>query len=245
VRDSACSDGTARHFVPSADRQTEGVSAAPRLSDGVVVLDRHRLSDADAHLAGEDEEQARRFGWYPAASTRVGVRRAIRRWQRQWSSGGARRAFAIRDGQTGALAGGCEVRVGEDGLAEISYWVFPPFRGRGFARRAIGLACEWAFAELRVERMEIYVEPDNAASRSAALRAGFTEEGVLRARGRFGEERRDLVLYSRLPSDRMPALGARAESRGRDLQGNRAEADRSPGGGRRRASRRDTPRREG
>jgi RimJ/RimL family protein N-acetyltransferase len=218
---------------------------APRLSDGVVVLDRHRLADADAHLAGEDEEQARRFGRDPAASTPVGVRRAIRRWQRQWSSGGARRAFAIRDGHTGALAGGCEVRVGEDDLAEMSYWVFPPFRGRGFARRAIGLACEWAFAELRVERMEIYVEPDNAASRSAALRAGFTEEGVLRARGRLGDERRDLVLYSRLSSDRMPALGARAESRGRDPQGNRAGADRSPGGGRRRASTRDTPRREG
>jgi RimJ/RimL family protein N-acetyltransferase len=177
---------------------------APRLSDGVVVLDRHALADADAHLAGEDEEQARRFGWCPAASTRVGVRRAIRRWQRQWASGGARRAFAIRDAETGALAGGCEVRLGGDGLAEMSYWVYPPFRGMGFARRAISLTCEWAFAELRVERMEIYVEPDNAASRSAALRAGFTEEGVLRARGRFDDGRRDLVLYSRIPADRTP-----------------------------------------
>ena len=171
------------------------------MSDGVVVLDRHTLADTDAHLAGEDEEQARRFGWYPASSAPETVRRAIRRWQRQWTSGGARRAFAIRDGQTGALAGGCEVRLREDDVAEMSYWVFPTFRGRGFASRAVGLACEWAFAELGVERMEVYVEPDNGASRSAALRAGFTEEGVLRKRGRIGGERRDLVLYSRLPSD--------------------------------------------
>jgi RimJ/RimL family protein N-acetyltransferase len=175
---------------------------APRLTDGVIVLDRHTLADADAHLAGEDEEQARRFGWYPARSTLEGVRRAIERWGRQWATGGATRALAIREEETGALAGGCEVRLGDNRIAEMSYWVFPPFRGRGYASRAIGLACEWAFADLGVERMEIYVEPDNLASRGAALRAGFTEEGVLRRRGQFGGERRDLVLYSRLPSDR-------------------------------------------
>jgi RimJ/RimL family protein N-acetyltransferase len=81
----------------------------------------------------------------------------------------------------------------------MSYWTFPPFRGRGYATRGIRLVCDWAFAELGVERMEIYVEADNLASRGAARRARFTEEGVLR--GRFGAERRDLVLYSRLPSD--------------------------------------------
>jgi RimJ/RimL family protein N-acetyltransferase len=151
----------------------------------------------------------------------------------------------MRDRQTGAMAGGCEVRLRGDGVAEMSYWVFPPFRGRGYASRAVRLACEWTFAELGVERMELYVEPDNAASRSAALRAGFIEEGVLRARERFGDERRDMVVYSRLPSDRMPSVGARAESRARDLPGSRAEAARSPGGGRRRAARRDTLRREG
>jgi RimJ/RimL family protein N-acetyltransferase len=182
---------------------------APRLSDGVIVLDRHTLADADAHLAGEDEEQARRFGWYPARSTPEGVRRAIEKWQRQWASRSATRVFAIREQQTGGLAGGCEVRVRDDAVAEMSYWVFPDFRGRRYASRAVILACGWAFAEFGVERMEIYVEPDNAASRSVALLAGFTEEGLLRARGRFGDERRDLVLYARLPSDGTPAADVR------------------------------------
>jgi RimJ/RimL family protein N-acetyltransferase len=185
--------------IPSR-RHTYRVDA-PRLTDDVIVLDGHTLTDADAHLAGEDEEQARRFGWYPARSTAEGVRQAIEKWQRQWESRSATRVFAIREQQTGALAGGCEVRLGDNRIGEMSYWVFPPFRRQGYASRAIGLLCEWAFAELGVERMEIYVEPDNAASRGAARRAGFTEEGVLRARGRFGGQRRDLVLYSRLPSD--------------------------------------------
>src|SRR6266571_3692807 len=51
--------------------------SAPILTDGVVVLDGHTLDDLDAHLAGEDEEQARRLGWYPASSTPETVRTAM------------------------------------------------------------------------------------------------------------------------------------------------------------------------
>lgn len=176
--------------------------AAPRLTDGTIELDGHTLADTEAHLAGEDEEQARRFGWHPARSTPESVRQAIETWQAEWKSGGARRTFAVREVQTGSLAGGCELRLRDDRIAEISYWTFPAFRGRGLASRAVELLCRWAFTELAVQRIELYVEPDNAGSRAVALRAGFTEEGTLRQRERFGEERRDMVLYSRLPSDR-------------------------------------------
>jgi hypothetical protein len=40
----------------------------PRLQDGVIVLDQYTDADAAAHLAGEDEETARRFGWWPESS---------------------------------------------------------------------------------------------------------------------------------------------------------------------------------
>lgn len=177
---------------------------APLLTDGVVVLNGHTLGDVDAHLAGEDEEQGRRFGWYPARSTPETVRTAIQERQALWVTSGSTRTFAIRDAETNELAGGCEVRLRQNHIAEMSYWVFPLFRGRRFASRAIDLACMWAFVELGVERMEAYVEPDNAASRGAVSRAGFTEEGILRAREQRGDSRLDMVLYSRLPSDLVP-----------------------------------------
>jgi hypothetical protein len=44
-------------------------AGTPRLTDGVVILDAHTMADVEAHLAGEDEEQALRFGWYPERST--------------------------------------------------------------------------------------------------------------------------------------------------------------------------------
>jgi len=168
-----------------------------RLTDGVVVLDCFTLNDVDAHLAGEDEEQARRFGWYPKRSTVETVTAAILRWQDDWRSGGETRAFAVREASGGTLVGGCEIRLKGDSVAHASYWIFPLFRRRGLATRAVRLLCDFAFGNLGIERVELYVERDNAASRGVARRAGFTEEAVLPGHGEFGDERRDMVLFGR------------------------------------------------
>lgn len=176
-------------------------SHAPTLSDGTIVLGGYNLDDVAAHLAGEDEEQARRFGWYPNRSTPETVRQFIIQGQRDWQTGYARRAFAIRFASTSTLVGGCEIRLRDEGCAEMSYWTFPAYRRRGLAARAVRLACDYAFEALGVERMELYIEPDNHASRGVAHRAGFRQEGLLRRRGRFGSERRDFVLYARLAID--------------------------------------------
>ncbi|TMK71162.1 MAG: GNAT family N-acetyltransferase [Actinobacteria bacterium] len=52
-----------------------------------------------------------------------------------------------------------------------------------------------------VELRDDAVMPDNDASRGVLERVGFVEEGRLRNRGRFGSERRDMILFSLLPSD--------------------------------------------
>jgi len=50
---------------------------AASLTDGTVVLDAFQPEDASSHLAGEDEEQARRFGWRDAATTTDRNRRSL------------------------------------------------------------------------------------------------------------------------------------------------------------------------
>ena len=145
------------------------------LTDGVIVLDRFKPDDVDAHVAGEDEEHARRFGWYPNRSTAETARAAFARWDE------------------------------DKRMAEISYWTFPTHRGRGLAARAVRLACSYAFAELRVERIEAYIEPDNVASRRVVEAAGFLEEGLVRERELTARgERRDMALYGLLPRDLKP-----------------------------------------
>jgi RimJ/RimL family protein N-acetyltransferase len=145
----------------------------PVLSDGVVQLDALTLSDAEAHWAGEDEEQARRFGWYPRRSTLDGVRAHILACEAEWRQGGPRLAWALREAGAKLLLGGCELRLQGDGTAHMSWWVFPSYRRRGFASRAVRLATQYAFQALGVREIEALVESDNLASLGVARKAGF------------------------------------------------------------------------
>lgn len=168
---------------------------SPAIADGVILLDGHRLSDVAAIVAGEDEELARRFGWWPARSTWQDGRTAVERWQHQWRTGGSVRSFAVREAPTSVLVGGCEIRLGEHGNAAMSYWVFPHHRRRGFASRAVRLASDFALAELGVKRLELHIAADNLASRGVARRIGIGESA---GPARCGPILDGEVLYSRV-----------------------------------------------
>jgi RimJ/RimL family protein N-acetyltransferase len=140
---------------------------APTLTDGFVVLDQYTLDDVEAHLAGEDDEHARRFGWYPNRSTPETVQATIIRWQEHWKTGGPVRAFAIRSAETRGLVGGCEARRVDT----------PARRGCGFATRGARLLTEYVMTILRASRVELHIETDNLASRRVAQKAGFAEAG--------------------------------------------------------------------
>lgn len=176
--------------------------SAPTLSDGIVQLDQFGAGDVESHVANEDDEMARRFGWWPNRSTVHHARAAFDRWAESWANGGAVRAFAVREVATAALVGSCELRLGDDQIAHASYSTGPQARRRGFASRALRLASRWAFDRLGIARIELYIEPDNAGSRGVARRCGFLEEGVLRGRFRMGDGRRDALLCARLATDR-------------------------------------------
>jgi RimJ/RimL family protein N-acetyltransferase len=159
------------------------MKGALSLTDGVVVLERFRADDMEAHLAGEDEEQARRFGWWPRRSGPEQFRALLAEDEASWSRGGPNFRLATR--VRGELVGGCELRVRKPGSATVSYWTFASHRGCGYATRATRLLCDWAFEALRLERVEAHVEEDNAASVGVARAAGFIgtprrdDEGLL------------------------------------------------------------------
>jgi RimJ/RimL family protein N-acetyltransferase len=89
--------------------------------------------------------------------------------------------------------------------AELGIWVAPPARRRGLASGALRLAGRWLCEEGGLARVEVLTEPGNAAMIAAARRAGFVEEGILRAYVRERGRRVDLTIMSLLPSDLGPA----------------------------------------
>lgn len=176
----------------------------PRISDGTVTLTAFTIRDMGALVdANRDPEMAKRFDFPPGEPSPEPARRAIRRWQEGWRR---RRlvGFAVRDARSGDLIGGCEVRIGKDGIANLSYFTIPARRGEGIATRAARLAAGFAFGELQLERLEIRVETDNVASRAVAQGAGFRFEGILRSAGVYARGRRDMALYARV---REPDVG--------------------------------------
>ena len=138
----------------------------------------------------------------PAVFTAGEGRRFI---ERQWGRAerGTGYSFAIADAETGRAVGqaGLWLKDVAEGRASVGYWVAGSARGRGAAACAVRALARWAHEELRIARVELHVEPWNAASIKAAETAGFRREGLLRGWQEIGGERRDLLLYARLDGD--------------------------------------------
>ena len=147
-------------------------SVVPVLTDGVIILNAYTDDDIPAHLTGEDEETARRFGWWPQTSTEATVRDAFSCWAHHWETGGPTRTFAARQAATGRLVGGCELRLQPDRTAQVSYWTSASQRRRGHATKALSLLLQYA-RSIGVTQAEADVATDNLASRRVAEKAGF------------------------------------------------------------------------
>lgn len=104
----------------------------------------------------------------------------------------------------------------EHAHADLRIWVAPDGRGRGLGRRALALAAAWLIEACALVRVQILCAPANEAAIHAALGAGFTREGVLRAHvrapagrtgrpgGRGHPARADQIILSRIASDPPP-----------------------------------------
>lgn len=188
------------------DFTSQPIRLPESLTDGIVVLDAHPLADARAHWQGEDDEMRLRFE-SPSRPTLEQTRASIGRWMAARAAGGPMIAYALRD-SSGVLMGGCEIRPLSPERANLSYWVFPAFRSRGHAIRALMLLSEAAAAAIEdLQHLEAHVDADNRASRRVAERAGFVEAGVVMDEARDGAPS-NRILYIRPVASDPPAKGA-------------------------------------
>ena len=172
------------------------------LSDGVVTL--RLMSDADipAIVAAVQDPDIPRYTRVPED---YGSDQA-RQWQRMASTGlrtGSDLPTLVVDAGDGRLLGavGLHNLDPESGRCSAGYWVAAEERRRGVARRGLRLLCRYAFDELDVKRVELWIEPGNGASLRVAEAAGFRREGLLRSFMHIGGRRRDMLMYSLLPND--------------------------------------------
>ena len=92
--------------------------------------------------------------------------------------------------------------------AHLGLSLRPSFRGRGLGTDVVLALCEYGFAVRGLHRLQVDTLASNAAMISAAVRAGFTQEGTLRGADWVNGEFVDEVILGLLASDWARLRGA-------------------------------------
>jgi RimJ/RimL family protein N-acetyltransferase len=107
--------------------------------------------------------------------------------------------YGIFDPEERELLGGTGLhpRIGPEGL-EVGYWTRTSRTRQGIATEASAAMTRVAFEICGADRVEIRIEPTNAASLAVPPKLGFPEEARLRRRlpARPGEPLRDVVVFT-------------------------------------------------
>jgi ribosomal-protein-alanine N-acetyltransferase len=177
----------------------------PTLTAGPFLLRSFALADIDAVREASGDPYIPLITTVPSVFTENEGRLFI---ERQWSRAeqGTGYSFAIADAVTDHAVGQIGLWLNDlgEGRASTGYWVVRSARGRRTAARSLQALALWAIHELGIPRLQLNVEPWNAASIMAAERAGFRREGLLRSWQEVGGKRRDMYMYARLSVDPVP-----------------------------------------
>ncbi|TDO66828.1 RimJ/RimL family protein N-acetyltransferase [Kribbella sp. VKM Ac-2571] len=175
----------------------------PRLAAGdKFVLRAWELDDLPLVREASSDDYIPLITTVPATYSQSAGEAFVRRqWDR--ASTGAGYPFVIVRIEDGRPLGMVGLWLGDqsEGRASLGYWLARSARGHGIAAEALRAVVYWALADLRVPRLQLYVEPWNAASQRTAEQVGFQREGLLRSWQQVGEERRDMIMYSMLDVD--------------------------------------------
>ena len=150
--------------------------------------------------------------WSRDELSRWSFRRRLRYYQRDQRED-LGYAFFIFDATTSKLMGGLtlsNVRRGVTQACALGYWLGAPHVGRGHMRRAVSLAADFAFSELRLHRLEAACLPNNEPSIRVLRWNGFQEEGLARSYLKINGEWRDHILFALLADNSRPGAGGSA-----------------------------------
>ncbi|WP_373008771.1 GNAT family N-acetyltransferase [Hyphomonas sp.] len=166
-----------------------------------VVLTPPRKADFDDWAALRSANREHLEPWEPLwpgdAHSKADWVRRLKVWTTAWKAGQAY-VFLIRNISDNTLIGGASlthVRNWPASSASLGYWLGADFEGKGYMRESVIAVCDWAFADLRLWRIEAGTLAENNRSRKVLEAAGFEEEGYARAYLEIAGERRDHVLF--------------------------------------------------
>jgi len=143
--------------------------------------------------------------WPADDLTRASFRRRLRRHSEEIDRDEAYPFFLFRQADD-ALIGGLtlgQVRRGVAQAATLGYWMGEPHAGKGYMSRAVRAAIGFAFATLRLHRVEAACLPHNSASVQLLEGVGFVKGGYARAYLRINGLWQDHLLFALVETDQI------------------------------------------
>jgi ribosomal-protein-alanine N-acetyltransferase len=171
-----------------------------------VTLRTPQMTDYNEWAALREESRAFLTPWEPTWPaddlTRSSFRRRIRRYAEDLRTDQGY-AFLIVRSNDGALVGGltlANIRRGVAQAASLGYWMGLPYVRCGYMTAGVRSVIPFAFATLRLHRLEAACIPTNAGSIRLLEKTGFVREGYAREYLCINGVWQDHLLYARLQS---------------------------------------------
>jgi len=119
-------------------------------------------------------------------------------WWRETRTAGSAYYFAVLELGSDVLLGSCGLSdlVSEHRRAGLGFWIRQSRTGEGFATDAARTVMQFGFEDLGLNRVELEIAVDNAASRRVAEKLGCVFEGVLRQRLILPAGPTDTAIYA-------------------------------------------------
>jgi [ribosomal protein S5]-alanine N-acetyltransferase len=179
------------------------------VGDG-VMLRAPQMSDHAEWAALREASRDFLVPWEPTWPTddltRSAFRRRIRRYSEDLRTDQGY-AFLIYRRSDDALVGGltlANIRRGVAQAGSLGYWMGLPHTRRGYMTAAVRAVIPFAFATLRLHRLEAACIPTNAGSIRLLENNGFTREGYAREYLCINGVWQDHLLYARLKDGPQP-----------------------------------------
>ncbi len=85
--------------------------------------------------------------------------------------------------------------------ASLGYYAEQSLSGKGYMKEALKLILDHAFTKIGLNRIEVNVQPENAASLALIKSVGFTKEGFSRKYLKIGNHYEDHERWAYLAED--------------------------------------------
>jgi ribosomal-protein-alanine N-acetyltransferase len=169
-----------------------------------VMLRPPQMTDYSEWAALREQSRAFLTPWEPTWPaddlSRSAFRRRLRRYAEDWRTDQGY-AFLVMRTEDDTLVGGltlANIRRGVAQAGSIGYWMGLPFVRRGYMSAAVRAVIPFAFATLRLHRLEAACIPTNAASIRLLENSGFVREGYAREFLCINGVWQDHLLYGRV-----------------------------------------------